>query len=59
LSKRVVSGVRGIENVTRAIDLFKEHMSEEDAFHENAAILAALQERRRAERVKLARGATR
>jgi hypothetical protein len=34
-------------------------MSEEDALRDNAAILAAIQERRRAERVKSARGATR
>jgi hypothetical protein len=32
---------------------------QEDAFRDNAAILAALQERRHAERVKSARGATR
>jgi hypothetical protein len=34
-------------------------LPEEDAFRDNAAILAALPERRRDERVKSARGATR
>jgi hypothetical protein len=60
--RAIAEAIAGDENTALAqlygVELLEYRLSEEDAFRDNAAILAALQERRRADRVKSARGAT-
>jgi hypothetical protein len=66
-TRAIAEAIAGNENTARAqlygVELLEHRdilgLSDEDAFRDNAAILTALQERRRAEGVKSARGATR